>query len=383
LAESLPEYMVPSAFIWRERLPLTPNSKIDKKALTALAGQLDVVDASYEAPVTPTEQRLAAGWAKVLSIPQQQIGRRDHFFDRGGTSLSAEKLAVNLDRVFSLKDLTGHPVLADLAALVDGRSERRAELLQSLSESDGADIGALVCFPYAGGNAVNFQPVAHALRSSGIAVYAVELPGHDVAAGSEPFAPMERVVEQVVAEITARGLKDILLWGHSSGTAFAVETANRLQDRGVEVQRVFLAAQLLGDAAHRRAAITELTDRSNADIVTDLSVDSGYTDLGELDAQRAEHVAAAYRHDCLSAYGYFADALESPRVRKLSAPVTVVVAADDPITSAFQRRHRDWELLAEHIELHEVPDGGHYFVRTRPTQTAAAVLSAAKLFAYS
>ena len=178
-------------------------------------------------------------------------------------------------------------------------------------------------------------------------------------------------------------MKDILLWGHSSGTAFAVETAKRLQDRGVEVQRVFLAGQLLGDAADRRAAITELTDRSNADIVTDLSADSGYTDLGELDAQRVKHVAAAYRHDCLSAYSYFADALESPPVRKLSAPVTVVVAADDPITSAFQRRHRDWELLAEHIELHEVPDGGHYFVRTRPTQTAAAVLSTAKLFAYS
>jgi amino acid adenylation domain-containing protein len=383
LAESLPEYMIPSAFIWWERLPLTPNSKIDKKTLTTLAGQLEVTDANYDAPKTPTEQRLAAAWAKVLSIPTDQIGRRDHFFDRGGTSLSAVKLAVNLDRVFSLKDLTGHPVLADLAALVDGRSERRAELLQSLSESDGADTSALVCFPYAGGNAVNFQPMAHALRSSGIAVYAVELPGHDVAAGSEPFAPIERVVEQVVAEITARGLQDILLWGHSSGTAFAVETAKKLQDHGVEVQRVFLAAQLLGDAADRRNAITELTDRSNANIVTDLSAESGYTDLGELDAERAEHVAAAYRHDCLSAYGYFADALESPPVRKLSAPVTVVVAADDPITAAFQRRHRDWKLLAEQAELHEVPDGGHYFVRTRPTQSAAAVLSAAKLFAYS
>ena len=47
--------------------------------------------------------------------------------------------------------------------------------------------------------------------------------------------------------------------------------------------------------------------------------------------------AAAYRHDCLSAYRYFADALENPPVKRLSAPVTVVVAADDPITSAFQR----------------------------------------------
>ena len=71
---------------------------------------------------------LAAAWAKVLSVPQEQVSRKDHFFDRGGTSLSAVKLAVNLDRAFSLKDLTSHPVLADLAALVDGQVEaaRRA-----------------------------------------------------------------------------------------------------------------------------------------------------------------------------------------------------------------------------------------------------------------
>ena len=383
LAESLPEYMVPAAFHWRDQLPLTANSKIDKKALTALAGQLNVVEDNYDAPATSTERRLAAGWAKVLGIPQDQIGREDHFFDRGGTSLSAVKLAVTLDRAFSLKDLTGHPVLADLAALVDGRSERRVELLQPLSESNGAQTVTLVCFPYAGGNAVNFQPMAQALRGSGLAVYAVELPGHDLAATSEPFAPMAQVVDRVVAEITALGLKEVLLWGHSSGTALAVETARRLQDRGVEVQRVFLAAQLLGDAADRRVSITELTARSNADIVTDLSADRGYTELGELDAQRAEHVAAAYRHDCLSAHSYFADALESPPLVKLSAPVTVIVAADDSVTSPMPPRQRDWELLAEHVELHELPDGGHYFVRTRPTQAAQAVLYAAKLFAYS
>ena len=205
-----------------------------------------MVEDDYDAPNTATEQWLAAGWAKVLGVPQQQVSRKDHFFDRGGTSLSAVKLAVTLDRVFSLKDLTSHPVLADLAALVDGRSKRRVELLQPLSEPDGTDVSALVCFPYAGGNAVNFQPMAQALRGSGLAVYAVELPGHDLAATSEPFAPMERVVEQVVAEITALGLKEVLLWGHSSGTALAVETARRLQRTGINVPRVFLGAQLLG-----------------------------------------------------------------------------------------------------------------------------------------
>ncbi|CAM5597877.1 non-ribosomal peptide synthetase [Streptomyces aurantiogriseus] len=383
LGESLPEYMVPSVFHWRQKLPLTANGKTDKRALTALAGELDVVEdpeeGHHHAPGTPTEQRLAAAWAEVLGVPQDQIGRRDHFFDRGGTSLSAVKLAITLDRAVSLKDVTRHPVLADLAAVVDGRSDRRSGLLQSLCEPEGAPTGALVCFPYAGGNAVNFQPMAKALRGSGIAVHAVELPGHDVAAESEPFVPLADVVAQVVAEITERGLPGVLLWGHSSGAAFALETARQLEERGVDVQRVFVGAQLLGDAAGRRDAVTELTGQSNAEIAARLSADSGYTELHDLDARRAEHVGAAYRHDCVSAHRYFADLLDTPPAVKLSAPVTVVVAADDPITADHPRRHRDWELLAARVDLHELTEGGHYFLRTRPAEAAQAVLRTAEL----
>jgi hypothetical protein len=114
--------MVPSAFHWRESLPLTANSKIDRKALTALARELSAADGDHDAPGTPTELRLAAAWSSVLGVPQDQIGRRDDFFDRGGTSLSAVRLAITLDRAVSLKDVTEHPVLGDLAGVIDGRS---------------------------------------------------------------------------------------------------------------------------------------------------------------------------------------------------------------------------------------------------------------------
>src|SRR5438874_1525465 len=119
LGESLPEYMVPSAFHWRNSLALTDNGKIDRKALTALARDVDVAEQDHDGPSTATEHRLAAAWADVLGIPKDQLGRRAHFFDLGGTSLSAVKLVISLERAVSLKDLAGHPILADLATLID------------------------------------------------------------------------------------------------------------------------------------------------------------------------------------------------------------------------------------------------------------------------
>ncbi len=90
-----------------------------------LARELDVAEQDRDAPSTATEHWLAAAWAEVLGIPKDQIGRRDQFFDLGGTSLSALRLAIALDRAVSFKDLTDHAILADLATLVDDRSVQR------------------------------------------------------------------------------------------------------------------------------------------------------------------------------------------------------------------------------------------------------------------
>ena len=121
LGEKLPAYMVPAAFHWRESLPLTDNGKTNRNALAALAAELTVAEQEREPPSTPTEQWLAAAWANVLGIPEEQIGRRDRFFDLGGTSLSALQLLIALDRALSFKQLVAHPSLADQAMLIDGR----------------------------------------------------------------------------------------------------------------------------------------------------------------------------------------------------------------------------------------------------------------------
>ena len=93
--------------------------------------RLDAADGRRRAPRTPTERRLAAAWAEVLGVPAGPDRPHDHFFDRGGTSLSAVRLAVALDAGVSLKDIVRHPVLADLAALSTIPACRR------LTDADG------------------------------------------------------------------------------------------------------------------------------------------------------------------------------------------------------------------------------------------------------
>jgi amino acid adenylation domain-containing protein len=122
LSASLPGYMVPAVLHHREHLPLTANSKIDRKALTTLAGELDVPAAGREAPVGETEQRLARAWAEVLETSPDLIGRQDNFFSSGGTSLTAVKLVIALKRQVSLKEVIACPVLTDLARLLDERT---------------------------------------------------------------------------------------------------------------------------------------------------------------------------------------------------------------------------------------------------------------------
>jgi hypothetical protein len=124
LGASLPVYMVPPVLHHQDTLPLTPNGKIDRKALTALALALDEPDvaATDTTPLTPTEARVAAVWAPLLGVDVAAIGRDTHFFDRGGSSLLAVKMAVGLGKTVSLPDIVRHPVLADLAALIDGQA---------------------------------------------------------------------------------------------------------------------------------------------------------------------------------------------------------------------------------------------------------------------
>jgi len=100
LAASLPDYMVPAAYVMLDALPLTPNGKLDRKALPAPDDQA-VARAAYEPPQGPVEQTLAAIWSELLSV--ERVSRHDNFFELGGHSLLAVRMISQVQADFNVK----------------------------------------------------------------------------------------------------------------------------------------------------------------------------------------------------------------------------------------------------------------------------------------
>lgn len=120
LSEKLPAYMVPSAFVLLKELPLTPNGKVDRRALPTPEQARPQLAATFVAPRTPVEERLAGIWMELLRL--EQVGIYDNFFDLGGHSLLATQLMSRLRDAFQveppLRQFFAAPTIAELAVVI-------------------------------------------------------------------------------------------------------------------------------------------------------------------------------------------------------------------------------------------------------------------------
>ncbi|MFF9127539.1 amino acid adenylation domain-containing protein [Streptomyces sp. NPDC014889] len=374
LSQHLPEYMIPADWYWLDTLPLTSNGKVDRKELARIADGLHQTSVAGDELRTEAERRLAAVWADVLGIPRVQVGRTHDFFGSGGSSLSALRMVIALDRSITLGDVTRHPVLADLARILDGQQDRADGRLHRLTPPGGPARGVLVCFPHAGGNAMNYVPLAKELAGSGWAVHGVEPPGHGLAAGplAEPLVEVAELAEEVAAEVAGMEAGKVLLWGHSAGAACALETARLLRRRGQEVERVFLGAQLPGQVADRLAQIAGIDRVGDTEIIAGLALESGMHELVSAASGHVGPLAASYRHDTAAACRYFVEASQDGRPA-IDVPVTVVLADDD---EGVNGDPKEWTRFATDVSVRTLKRGGHYFLATRPAEVAQIIVTA-------
>jgi acyl carrier protein len=130
LQQRLPDFMVPSAFVVLEELPLSPNGKVDRRLLPPPVGEPSDSGESFVAPRGPIEELLAGIWAAVLRI--DRVGIHDNFFELGGHSLLAtqvvSRILTTLGVELPLRVIFEAPTVAGLAGHVVAAQHSEASL---------------------------------------------------------------------------------------------------------------------------------------------------------------------------------------------------------------------------------------------------------------
>ena len=148
LKEKLPEYMVPSVYLFLDKLPLNSHGKVDRRALPRSEGTVRELDAPFVAPRNAIEEVLVEIFAEVLGV--ERVGVNDNFFDLGGHSLLATQLVSRVRKDFQpdlpLRKIFEAPTVAALAALLvagessPGHFEKRAETLRRVESLSADDL---------------------------------------------------------------------------------------------------------------------------------------------------------------------------------------------------------------------------------------------------
>ncbi|MGA5559710.1 amino acid adenylation domain-containing protein [Streptomyces platensis] len=226
----LPSYMTPSAFVVVDSWPLTPNGKLDHRALPAPA---PVTGRSTRPPASPQEELLCRLFAEVLGA--EQVGVDDNFFELGGHSLLATRLVSRLAALLggapALRDVFAAPTPARLAAQLDGGGSSAFEVMLPLRTA--GSTAPLFCVHPVAGFSWRYSALLGTL-SPDHPVYALQSRGLD---GTEaPARSLDEMAEDYVREIRRvqpEGPYHLLGWSLGGIMAHAVATA--LQAQGQEV----------------------------------------------------------------------------------------------------------------------------------------------------
>jgi amino acid adenylation domain-containing protein len=235
LRARLPEYMVPSAFVLLDAFPLTPNGKVDRKALPA--PDSTPAPARYVAPRDPLELMLARLWEELLGV--QPVGATSHFFDLGGHSLLAVRLMAALrertGRDLPLSSLFQAPTVEGLARLL---GQVPAPFSPLVPIQRGGARRPFFCVHPIGGNVLCYAELSRLLGPEQ-PFYGLQARGLD---GRQP--PLERIEDMAACYVealrTVQPHGPYQLGGWSLGGVVAFEMARQLRQQGEAVELLAL-----------------------------------------------------------------------------------------------------------------------------------------------
>jgi amino acid adenylation domain-containing protein len=242
LKDTLPDYMVPSAFVPLQRMPLTPNGKVDRLHLPAPAGD-DPADHAGREPRTYMEVLLAGIWKDILKI--NRVTTADDFFELGGHSLLAaammNKLSESLGYRVRLVTLFEAPTLGALAEAAESQSFDQEQLTAIVPIHPTGTKPALFCISRPNVNSLGFIFLSRALTENQ-PVYGMQsnMDNDGVLAPFTQLEYEEKAAEYVAAIREIQPAGPYFLTGFCEGAHIAFEMARQLEAKNLEVGKVFI-----------------------------------------------------------------------------------------------------------------------------------------------
>ena len=244
LAEGLPGYMIPAHLVMLDSFPLNASGKVDRAALPPVKPAEAATESGTRgvAPATPTEQRLADIYTRLLRLPRVSVDQG--FFELGGNSLQAMQLVTRIHREFGVDIAVTAvflaPTVRRLAARIEqaGGAARVAGSGPLVELSEGAGSAPLFIVHAIGGTVHPYAPLAACLADA-FQVYGMQAAG--LAEGTTPAASLEAMVASYLdAILAAQPEGPYRLAGWSMGGLVAYEIARRLEDLGRDVAQLVL-----------------------------------------------------------------------------------------------------------------------------------------------
>ncbi|WP_460734464.1 non-ribosomal peptide synthetase, partial [Lysobacter tyrosinilyticus] len=233
LSRTLPEYMLPAAYVALERLPLTPNGKLDRRALPEPEGAA-YAQRAYEAPEGPVETALAAIWRELLRV--DRVGRHDNFFELGGHSLLVTRLidvARRRGLLLDLRQVFDAPTLAGLAAVATPGGQDEDAQSSLIPVRIAGSRRPLFCFHEGFGSVLAYERLARFIDAD-VPVYSMEARAmHEDPPVFRSLVDMARDYLRQIRAVQPAGPYRLAGW--SGGGLIAYEVARQLRENGESV----------------------------------------------------------------------------------------------------------------------------------------------------
>lgn len=256
LQQTLPDYMIPSAFVQLEFWPLTPNGKIDRRALPLPKASDAATPGACVAPRTGIERKLVEIWEEVLNM--QPIGIHDNFFDLGGHSLLTVQLSMQIEQRLGhklpLSTILTAPTIAQLAATLDPNQSNTDQSSVVLLRA-GQDHPAVFFIHDGDGETLLYRTLAQHLDPA--------IPVYGIQPNCRPEAPIlhSRIEDAVtyyvqqIQQVQPHG--PYLLAGMCVGGVLALAIAQQLQQQGEAVKMLAMLDAVDVDAPRRTGYIAK------------------------------------------------------------------------------------------------------------------------------